>query len=212
MEDSIMATAWEVRGEYMETCSCDYLCPCAPSNLAAPPSKGHCVGALAFQIDRGRHGDVRLDGLGFAILFRTPGKMADGNWAIGVVVDERASAAQRDAIVGIATGQAGGPMAGLGPLVTQMLGVESRPIRFTSDGLRRAVEIPGGVLDQALEGTPSPVREGEPLYIDNTMHPANARLALARATRSHMHLFGLDWDDPSGRNNGHFAPFSWRAA
>jgi hypothetical protein len=206
-----MATAWEVRGEYAETCSCQYLCPCIITNMAAQPTEGHCIGAMAFQIERGHHGDARLDGLGFAVLFRAPGKMVDGDWSIGVVVDDRATAAQRDAIVEIATGQAGGPMAGLGPLVSRMLGVESRPIRFTREGLRRAVEIPG-ILDQAMEGTPSPVREGEPLHLDHTLHPANARLALAHATRSRLHAFGLDWDDSSGRNNAHFAPFSWRSA
>jgi hypothetical protein len=43
------------------------------------------------------------------------------------------------------------------------------------------------------------------------LHPANARLALAKATGSHLHAFGLDWDDTSGNNNGHFAPFNWRS-
>jgi hypothetical protein len=44
------------------------------------------------------------------------------------------------------------------------------------------------------------------------MHPANSRLALARATRSHLRAFGIDWDDESGKNNGHFAPFAWKGA
>jgi hypothetical protein len=26
-----------------------------------------------------------------------------------------------------------------------------------------------------------------------------------------MHGFGIDWDDTSGRNNGHFAPFAWKS-
>jgi hypothetical protein len=43
------------------------------------------------------------------------------------------------------------------------------------------------------------------------VHPASARLALAKATASHLHAFGLDWDDTSGNNNGHFAPFNWRS-
>lgn len=50
----------------------------------------------------------------------------------------------------------------------------------------------------------------EPMYLDNAPHPANKRLALAKAVRSHLHAFGLDWDDASGRNNGHFAPFNWQ--
>jgi Predicted metal-binding integral membrane protein (DUF2182) len=67
-----------------------------------------------------------------------------------------------------------------------------------------------GVLDQAAEGVGGGANPDEPLYVDNNLHWANTRLALAKATRSHMHAFGIDWDDTSGRNNGVFAPFQWR--
>jgi hypothetical protein len=49
------------------------------------------------------------------------------------------------------------------------------------------------------------------MFLDNTAHPANARLALMRALRSRLTIFGLRWDDTCGRNNGHFAPFDWQA-
>ena len=94
-------------------------------------------------------------------------------------------------------------------LLGKFLGAESRPIHYQKNGMSRSVSIPG-LLDQACEGVPSAADSSQPLYIDNTLHPANARLALARATRSHLHAFGLDWDDTSGKNNGHFAPFNWR--
>ena len=68
-----------------------------------------------------------------------------------------------------------------------------------------------GALDQAVDGVSSATRPGEPLFIDNTLHPANTRLALGRATQSHLHVFGLDWDETSGHNNGHFAPFHWQS-
>ena len=51
----------------------------------------------------------------------------------------------------------------------------------------------------------------EPIYLDNTCHPVNQRLGLAKADKSHIHAFGIDWDDASGTRNGHFAPFSWAA-
>jgi len=54
--------------------------------------------------------------------------------------------------------------------------------------------------------------ETEPMFLDNTGHPISNRLALAHASRSHVHALGLTWDDDSGRNNGHFAPFNWRSA
>ena len=202
-------STWRIDGDYFETCNCDYVCPCVSSNLAATPTQGHCLFALVFQIDKGHHGQTSLDGLNFAVVGTTPAAMGAGNGSAGVIVDERANQAQRDALVGIASGQAGGPMAGLAALLTKNLGVETRAIRYVKNGLARSVEIPG-LLDQALEGTPSMTKPGEPIVIDNGAHPANARLALAHATRSHVHVFGLDWDETSGRNNGHFAPFSWQ--
>ncbi len=201
--------SWQLSGDYFETCSCDYVCPCVPSNLTAQPTKGHCNFALVFHIDRGRYGKVKLDGLNFAVVAHTPGVMGNGNWAVGLIVTEKAKPDQQEALTQIASGQVGGPMAALGPLIGKFLGVERKPIQFQKKGLTRSVSIPG-MLDQAVEGVASPSKRGEPLYIDNTLHPANPRLALARATRSHLHAFGIDWDDASGRNNGHFAPFKWR--
>lgn len=52
----------------------------------------------------------------------------------------------------------------------------------------------------------------QPIYFDNVGHPAASRLAQAKASRSHMHAFGIDWDDTAGGNNGHFAPFSWSSS
>jgi hypothetical protein len=60
--------------------------------------------------------------------------MIKGNWSVGVIIDERATAEQRDAIVAIASGSAGGPMAALSPLVGKFLGAESAPIRFDRNG------------------------------------------------------------------------------
>jgi hypothetical protein len=200
---------WQIAGDYFETCSCTYLCPCVTSNLAARPSRGHCDFAFTFHVDRGQYGPLRLDGLNFAVVGHTPGVMAEGHASVGVILDARASREQQEALTAIASGQAGGPMAALGPLITTFLGAEVKPIQFEKSGMSRAVSIPG-VLDQAVEGVPSVSKAGEPLYVDNTMHPANSRLALAKATRSHLHAFGLSWDDTSGENNGHFAPFTWK--
>jgi hypothetical protein len=203
-------TAWEVQGDYFETCSCDYVCPCLPSNLAAQPTKGSCHFAFVFHIDQGRYGQVALDGLNFAVVGRSPSVMSQGNWSVGLILDARASAEQQQAMTAIASGQAGGPMAPLAPLIGTFLGTLTQPIHFQKSGLQRSVSIPG-LLEQAVEGVKGAVNPNEPLYLDNTLHPANARLALARATQSRLHAFGLDWDDTSGRNNGHFAAFHWRS-
>jgi hypothetical protein len=203
-------TQWRVSGEYFEACSCDFLCPCPTSGLAATPTKGHCDAGLVFHVDRGQHGGTSLDGLNFAVLLHTPGPMIAGDWTVGVILDERASPAQQEALTAIASGQGGGPMATLGPLVGRFAGAEPGPIRIERSGMRRSVTIPG-VLDIAIEGVAG-ASPAEPIYLDNVGHPAASRLALARASRSHMHAFGIDWDEMSGRNNGHFAPFSWSSS
>jgi hypothetical protein len=136
--------------------------------------------------------------------------MIAGNWTVGVIVDERASPAQREALTAIASGQGGGPIGALAPLVGRFGGAEARPIHVEQSGMRRSVSIPG-MLDIAIEGAAGASR-GEPIYFDNVGHPAATRLALAKASRSHMHAFGIDWDDTSGRNNGHFAPFTWTSS
>jgi hypothetical protein len=201
---------WKVSGEYFEACSCDFVCPCPTSGLAARPTKGSCDAGLVFHIERGSYGNVTLDGRSFAVLLHTPGPMIQGNWTVGLIVDDRATAEQRDAITTIASGQGGGPMAALSPLVSTFAGVESKPIRIEQNGLRRSASI-AGVLDIAIEGVAG-ANPGEPIYFDNVGHPAASRLALAKASRGHMHAFGIDWDDTSGKNNGHFAPFSWSSS
>ncbi len=200
--------AWRIEGQYMETCNCTYLCPCPSSNLTARPTEGDCKAAIAMRVDKGEKDGVRLDGLSFIVVMHSPKAMAEGNITVGLIVDERATDQQAEAIGAIATGAAGGPMAALAPLIGRVAGVEKRPISFEMDGLKRVVRA-GELVDQACEGVPGPARAGEPIYLDNTCHPVNSRLALAKATRSKFHAFGIDWDDSSGARNGHFAPFAW---
>lgn len=199
---------WRIEGQYMETCNCTFVCPCIGSNLTARPSEGDCKAAIAMRIDKGEKEGVKLDGVAFIVLMHSPKAMAEGNITVGLIVDERASEKQAEAIQAIATGAAGGPMAALGPLVGKMAGVEKRPIRFRQDGMNFAVTA-GDLIDQALVGVPGPARPGEPIYLDNTCHPVNSKLALAKATRSRFNAFGIRWDDASGTRNGHFAPFAW---
>ena len=203
---------WNLSGRYYETCSCDFVCPCILGQMAVKPTQGECTFAMGFDVERGRYGEVPLDGLGFIVLGRTPEEMSKGNWSVGLVVDDRANAQQRDAFATIVSGAAGGPMAALSGLVTKFLGVESARIRFDDDGKRWSVSAPGHVDMAAQPAMGIDPNAREPLHLDHTGHPAADRVALAHAVRSHVHALGLAWDDASGRNNGQYAPFSWKGA
>jgi len=201
---------WHIDGEYMETCNCDFLCPCITSNLSARPTEGDCKAAVAMRVDKGEKDGVKLDGLSFIVMLHSPGPMGEGNMTVGLIVDDRASDAQVEAISAIATGAEGGPMAALGPLVGRIAGVEKRPIRFEADGLKRTVQA-GDLVDQTCVGLPTATDPAQAICIDNVAHPVNSRLALAQANRSVFNAFGMQWNDSSGTRNGHFAPFSWSA-
>lgn len=204
--------SWQVTGQYYETCSCDFVCSCVPAQLTVMPTQGSCTVAMAFQIERGSFGTVQLDGLGFIVLLWTPAEMGKGNWSVGVIADARASAEQHDAITAIASGAAGGPMAALSALVGKFLGVESASIRFERAGAKWSVTA-GNLVDMAADGALGlDLNNTEPIYLDNTGHPAASRFALARASKSHVDALGVSWTDTGGKNHGQYAPFSWRSA
>ena len=201
-------TQWQVKGQYYETCSCDFVCPCVPGQLMARPTKGSCTFVMAYQIEQGRFGQLSLDGLGFIIVAVTPEEMGKGNWSVGVLVDERANLEQREAITGIASGTAGGPIAGLAGLVGTFLGVETAPIEFRRDGVSWSVSAADKVRMSATAATGlNPA--APPLQLHNTGHPAADSFTLARVSHSHLSALGLSWDDEGGVNNGQYAPFTW---
>jgi len=202
---------WSLRGEYMESCNCDYLCPCIYTNPQESATHDHCTAVMVFRIDEGNFGDTKLDGLKFALVIRSGRVMADGNWIFAGVVDHDATDVQRTALAAIVGGDAGGTPALIRQnLVSDFRGIEFKPIEVRVDALKRSAAIPD-ILAFEIEGVASRNRGGEPLYIDNTAHPASRRLALARSRRTQVKGFGLDLDLSGKGNNGHYAPFAWAA-
>ena len=205
------APAWEISGQYMESCNCDYLCPCIFTNPQGQVTHDHCTAVLVYRIDEGHSGVTKLAGLSFAMVIRSGKVMADGNWIYAGIVDERASPTQRQALAAIVGGEAGGPPGMIrGALVKDFRGIEYRRLDIALDGMKRKAASPG-VFEFEIDAVLSRNKSGDALYIDNTAHPAGRRLALARAKEYHLHGFGLDLDIAGIGNNGHFAPFSWAA-
>ena len=79
--------AWKISGRYMETCNCDYVCPCPPTGLAET-THGTCIFAMAYRVDEGQFNGVSLSGAKFLVIGRTPANMGEGNWEVGVIVDD----------------------------------------------------------------------------------------------------------------------------
>src|SRR4051795_1730799 len=130
---------WNLRGSYVETCSCELMCPCNTS-LDHGATYDFCRVSLVFNVRAGDVEGTDIAGRKVALIADTPKVMTDGNWRVGVYVDDGASDEQFDKLVQVFGGQLGGPMAGLAPLIGEMLGVERARIDFTDDGLLHSVK------------------------------------------------------------------------
>ena len=143
------AMSWNLKGSYVETCSCELMCPC---NLSFDHGATYdfCRVTLVFNIREGEIDGIKIGGLKVAAIADTPKVMTQGNWRLGVFVDEKATDVQFDKLVQVFTGQLGGPMAALAPLVGKVLGVERAAIQVSDDGLRHRVRV-GDVIDFEIE-------------------------------------------------------------
>lgn len=199
--------SWALKGSYVETCSCDLICPCN-ATFDHGATYDYCRVTLVFAIREGDIDGTAVGGLNVAAIADTPKVMTDGNWRLGVFVDERASDEQLEKLVGVFSGQMGGPMAGLAPLVGEMLGVERAPIDVVDDGLRHSVRV-GDVIDFEIQDiVPFGVETGQPVRFDGMFHPVSPNLTIAEATRSRINAFGIEYEGKTGLST---AEFSWAA-
>jgi hypothetical protein len=104
-------------------------------------------------IDRGHFGDTNLDALNAVLAAYSPGHMLEGKWKVALYVDERGHQDQQNALTQIFSGQAGGHLAGLAPLIGEVLGAKPALIDFHSDGKKRSLRL-GGIANAEIEGLP----------------------------------------------------------
>ena len=126
------------------------MCPC---NLSFDhgATYDYCRVTLVFDIREGQIDGTDIGGLKVAAIADTPKVMTDGNWRLGIFIDERASDEQADKLGQVFGGQLGGPMAALAPLVGEMRRCRaSRRSRSTDDGLRHSVRV-GDAIDFEIE-------------------------------------------------------------
>ena len=199
--------AWRIKGSYAETCSCELMCPCNMS-LDHGATYDYCRVIFAFNIKEGEIDGTDVSGLKVAAIADTPKVMTDGNWKLGMFIDANASDEQGDKLAQVFSGQLGGPMAALGPLVGEVLGVERVRIDIVDDGHSHSVRI-GDVIDFEIEDiVPFGKANGEPVKFDGMFHPVASDLTMAEAKRSNINAFGISYEGKTGLST---SEFSWAA-
>jgi len=199
--------SWTIKGAYVETCSCELMCPCNMS-FDHGATYDYCRVPLVFDVREGEVDGTDVGGLVVAAIADTPKVMTEGNWRLGIYVDERATDEQMEKLVGVFSGQMGGPMAGLAPLVGEVLGVERAPIEVVHDGVRHSVRV-GDAIDFEIEDiVPFGVETGQPVRFQGMFHPVASDLTMAEAKRSRINAFGIEYEGKTGLST---AEFSWAA-
>lgn len=200
-----MSEKWSLTGTYFEACNCDVACPCV---FLSPPTTGDCTVLVGWHIDKGVHGNVALDGLNVALAVHSPGHMVTTKWQAALYFDGKASEAQKNALMQIFTGQAGGHPAVLVSFVGEVLGAKSVGIDYHADGKRRSLKI-ADIVEAEIEavsgaGGSDVTINGHPLAIS----PGYAA-TVAKSKKLSFHDYGQQWE--ISEKNGFFSPFAYQA-
>jgi hypothetical protein len=198
--------SWSIEGTYFETCSCELMCPCNFS-FDHGATYDYCRVTLVFNIRSGEVDGTDVSGRTLALIADTPKVMTEGNWRLGIFVDDGTSDEQMDKLTGVFGGQMGGPMSGLAPLIGEVLGVERAPIEVVEEGLSHSVRI-GEAIDFEVEDiVPFGIETGQPARLTGVFHPVSSELTAAEAKRSQISAFGIEYEGKTGLSS----PFSWAA-
>ena len=170
---------WWIKGREFANCNCSYGCPC---QFNALPTHGHCRAAEGWQIDQGVFGSVKLDGLRAAGLYAWPGPVHGGNGTMQLIVDERARAEQREALLKIMTGQDTAEVATMWWVYAAMCPTKLEPLfkpielEIDVDGRRARLVVPG-IVESSGEPIRNPVTGAEHRVRIDLPHGFEYRLA-----------------------------------
>jgi hypothetical protein len=183
---------YNLQGTLLEACNCDVLCPCW---IGENPDQGTCDAFVAYHFDQGEINGVDVGGLSMINVARIPGNvLVPKSWKVIVLVDERATDQQVEALVDAYTGKLGGPLADLAQLVGEVVGLERVPIEHEVRGGHGTLRA-GGYITAAMEpyrgpdGGVTTLRDS----IFSTIPGSPAYVAKASVHKVDATKFGPDW-------------------
>jgi hypothetical protein len=198
--------SWKLEGDYFVGCNCVIACPCS---FFQDPDEGSCYVTCAWHIQKGVYDDnTTLDNLNVVAMFNSPGNMVTGpKWKAALYIDERGTQEQKDAIIKIYSGQAGGFFAAASNLIGEMLGVKSVPIEFSVDGKRRWLKLKD-TLELQIEAIEGSDKNKESLLLNVPFTPVpGSDLTIARSSKHKYSDYGIEWNN-SGKN-GFYCKFKY---
>ena len=195
---------YEMKGKYFDTCACAVSCSCG-ANVSLP-TEGHCDGVVLIHIEEGRVGDVKLDGLNFAVVLKTPQDEKVGDAfevkhetdLLTLYLDDRATEDQKKAMPQLLAGLLGTtPMKGFRPpqWAPMHLDVRGDVARFDiAGGSKLSFEIENIDLDKVLPKVPRS-DPGNRIGLTNVApFPWIKRVTQGHSLSFHYDDLGAKWD------------------
>ena len=189
---------YSLQGSLLEACSCDVLCPCW---IGEDPDTGDCKAFVAYHYDKGEINGVDVSGLELIFVAQIPGNvLVPKSWKILVLIDDRATDEQMQALLDAYTGKLGGPLADLAQLVGEVIGVERVPISHEVRGGSGELTV-GNWIRASMEpyrgpdGSVTTLRDS----IFSTIPGTPAYVAKANTHEMNIPKYGIKWSF-KGRN------------
>lgn len=193
-------------GALLRDCSCNAPCPCTAS-LDLGADYDECMFVLVFHVDSGEVDGVDVSGFTVAAVGNTPKYMNEGNWRVGLLVDDAARRIRPRSSRASSPARSASRCPPSGPLMGEPLGVERVPMEFSSENGRHSLSLGDAGRLEAEDLVPWGVETGEPARYASVFHPLGPDLTLAKAGDSRLKAFGLE---PSlAGQSGFSQPFAW---
>jgi hypothetical protein len=190
---------YNLQGTLLEACSCNVLCPCW---IGEDPDTGDCKAFLGYHFDHGEVNGIDVGGLSMVMVCQIPGNvLVPKSWKVLVLMDEKATDEQVQALADAYTGKLGGPLADLSQLVGEIIGVERVPISHEVRQGAGELSAGEGWVSASLEeyrgpdGSVTTLRDS----IFSTIPGSPAYVSKAAYHRVNIPKYGIKWSF-EGRN------------
>jgi hypothetical protein len=191
--------SWSISGEFVESCSCNMLCPCwyGVKELMVM-DEGWCASPWLIRINQGQSHDVDLSGCNVVLAMFFPGPtLLDGDGTGRLYLDHQNSEKQRQELESIFTGRRGGPMEVPDALLSCWLPTRTTGIKVTEldGGVTATVGDYGKIVSRRLTN-----EHGDQVTMKNAGFAVVWQFADKTAELAPSH--GSVWSDPD-------LPVSW---
>lgn len=184
---------YTLQGTLLEACSCDVLCPCW---IGEDPDTGDCKAFLGYHFDKGEVNGVDVSGLSMVLVAQIPGNvLVPKSWKVLVLMDDKATDKQAQALSDAYMGKLGGPLADLAQFVGEVIGVERVPIGHEVRQGAGTLNVGNGWITAEMEpyrgpdGSVTTLRDS----IFSTIPGSAAYVAKAKTHRVDIPKYGIKW-------------------